>query len=123
MAQDIQIAVSASVSKNSATAGINKSLTLDLTTNNNFGGQIFVASTAGQALPVGGLTTYGGYHAILNNSTTLTCGIYQDGATATVKICDLQPGGICLFPAAAAIGCKAASGAPELFYFCCELEG
>lgn len=123
MAQEIQITVNASVNKSGSTAGINKGLSLDLITNNNFGGQIFVASTSGAALPVGSLTTFGGYHGVINNSTTLTCGIYQDGATATVLICTLQPGGVCLFPAAAALGCKAASGAPELFYFCVELEG
>lgn len=119
MASEITASGNVSISKNGATAAGNKSLTLDLS-GNNFSMQNFVTSTSGALVPVGGLTTYGGYFMIVNNDASLSVGIYQDGATATVLISTLLAGEFMIFKPAAAVGCKAASGAPEIGIVCSE---
>ena len=114
MADEITITALLRCIKNgiTVTGEANKSATI---AGNNFGGQTFTTSTSGALVPVGGLTTYGGWFYIQNNDAAITVGIYQDGATATVKITDLAPGDFILFKPAAAVGCKAASGTPDIY--------
>ncbi len=116
-----QITVNCSLTLTGDGANITLGKTIQSTqVGNNGGVQTFTTSNSGALIPVGGLTTYGGYFAIINNDAAITIGIYQDGATATVKMFDLLAGQMAVLPIAAAPGCKAASGTPDLIIMALE---
>jgi hypothetical protein len=111
MANEIKVAVSLSVTKsnNTASGSISTSQTL---AGNNFGQNVATAPLSGasaEILPVGELTTFGGWFYIKNveaTNTTVNLNIYQDGATGSVLIGTIANGEAFLFKPAAALGIK-----------------
>lgn len=96
---------------------INGQVSLSSTpTGNNFTSLVQTTSTSAAVVQVGGLTTYGGYFMLKNLSSTTgeNINIYQDGATGTVLIGTLLPGDAFCFKPSAAVGCKSATGTPDL---------
>jgi len=111
MANEIKVAMSLSITKsnNTASGSISTSQTL---AGNNFGQNVATAPLSGgtaELLPVGELTTYGGWFYIKNvepTNTTVNLNVYQNGVTGTVLIGTLANGEAFLFKPAAAPGIR-----------------
>ena len=129
MANTNGISISASIS--STTGGVTTALSKNATLSQTGDNAAVITATAplsgssAVAIPVGSLTTYGGYFMIVNvepTNTTVTLSIYQDGATGTVLIGTIPNGGFMVLTPAAALGIKGSHASLSAAYTALSLE-
>lgn len=111
MANEIKVSASLSITKSNNTASGSSSTTATLA-GNNFGQTVATAPLSGaspEVLPVGELTTFGGWFLVKNveaTNTSVNLNIYQDGATGSVLIGTIANGEAFLLKPAAALGIR-----------------
>lgn len=111
MASEITIQARLSIVKNSTTSQLNKTLTDDLTGDEQFS-NTQALSTSNEAVDTGDIAAADvDWIALLNLDAAINIAIYEDSGDANL-ICTLGPGQMALLPNPGTLYATAASGTP-----------